>query len=430
MRNHDSERGATLLMVALMLVALLAVLALSVDVGAGYIERRRLQSVADAASLAGVQVMDETDGSPSQILAAVQEYAVQRTPPANNEDRQYTVHWLVGATPSGVVGRDPRPQHVTGVQVTLSGTTPTMFASVLGITEVSASASGGGGYSPLDVMLVLDRSGSMAYDSCLLHDASSGVNLRLDFNPGGHCANGGNPSQSACGNCGGYWGTSGPCRWQSGGAVMSPAPAVCGSVDTKTSCEACKGYWLSNEEPITSLKTAATNFVNQVEAELRPTNPRIGLVSYSTSATLNRVLTEIDDVGLVRSAISGLSADGSTNCEDALYQAREQLYGNGRVTAVKVIVFMTDGNANTGRGCAYVCADASQRAINQATLARTQGILTYTIGLGIDSDQDMLRTIASEGGGEYVYAPTAADLDAAFAEMFDKIKRLRLVETS
>lgn len=51
----ESDSGATMVVVAVMMVVLLGVAALAVDVGALYSERRQLQSAADAAALAGVQ---------------------------------------------------------------------------------------------------------------------------------------------------------------------------------------------------------------------------------------------------------------------------------------------------------------------------------------------------------------------------------------
>ena len=126
MRRSNSERGATLITVALMLVVLLSFLALAVDVGAGYVERRRLQSVADAAALAGVQVLvNNLDNG--KILDAVDDYALVQNPAGGNETRsEPEVQWLVGTTPSGPVVRGGgRPTGVTGILVTVEGWTPT-----------------------------------------------------------------------------------------------------------------------------------------------------------------------------------------------------------------------------------------------------------------------------------------------------------------
>ena len=190
MSKNQSERGATLVMVALMLMFLFTLVALVVDVGAGYVERRRLQSVADAAALAAVQVLT-SNGTDQEINDAVQQYGLIENPVGSRETRDVVVvQWMVGATPRGTVGLDPRPTDLTGILVTMKGSSPAFFASVLGVDRVNAGASGAGGYVPLDVVLVLDRSGSMDDDSCMLHDAASGFNLREYIIGGGPCDTG------------------------------------------------------------------------------------------------------------------------------------------------------------------------------------------------------------------------------------------------
>ncbi|GAI23673.1 unnamed protein product, partial [marine sediment metagenome] len=54
-KRFKSENGAVVVIVALSIVALMMVTALTIDVGSLYEERRHLQTVADAAALAGAQ---------------------------------------------------------------------------------------------------------------------------------------------------------------------------------------------------------------------------------------------------------------------------------------------------------------------------------------------------------------------------------------
>ena len=208
----------------------------------------------------------------------------------------------------------------------------------------------------------------------------------------------------------------------------SEVTAICGSVQTSSSaCPACKGVWKTPPQPIDDLKSAANGFVDLVTAQLGPTYPHMGLVSYSTSATLDVQLT--GNLSSVKTAITNINALGYTNCEDGMYKARVELTTSGRQrwTAAKVILFMSDGKANRCRGSSSCSAStAKQRAIAEAQLAGTQGIIVYSIGLGADADQDMLQQMVTHSGA-YVYAPTGAELDDAYREMFQKIKRLRLV---
>ncbi|MBU2598174.1 MAG: Tad domain-containing protein [Actinobacteria bacterium] len=63
-KRFKSENGAVVVIVALSIIALMMVTALAIDVGSLYEERRHLQTVADAAALAGVQELPEdVDGA-------------------------------------------------------------------------------------------------------------------------------------------------------------------------------------------------------------------------------------------------------------------------------------------------------------------------------------------------------------------------------
>jgi hypothetical protein len=435
MSKSDSERGQTLVTVAVTLVVLLAFLALAIDIGFGYVERRRVQAVTDAAALAGATVLTD-NGSDTEILAVVREYVLVQNPLAANESsRDYTTQWLNGTTVVGTVGIGPRPAGATGILVTVKGHMPTFFARIWNISQVTAAAQGGGGYSPLDVMLVLDRSGSMDDDSCFLKSTTSGFSLRTHFKTSGQCqevSTGDGLSSSNCGNCKGTWKTSpNRCTWPGGTTMGSEVNTICGSVQTNQAlCTACKGVWKTPPQPITDLQTASSSFVDLVEAQLAATSPHMGLVSYSDTANLDVTL---GDPSSVKSYLPNVAALGYTNCEDGVYKAEAELTTSGRQrwTAVKVIVFMSDGNANRCRNYSGDCSTANptakQRAINEAQLAGTKGITVYTIGLGAAADQDMLRQMVTTGGA-YVYAPTGADLSTAFATMFQKIKRMRLVQ--
>lgn len=66
LRRVDSQRGSLMVIVALALAVLLGAGGLSVDVGRLYAERSRLQTVADAAALAGAQELPESPAGAEQ----------------------------------------------------------------------------------------------------------------------------------------------------------------------------------------------------------------------------------------------------------------------------------------------------------------------------------------------------------------------------
>jgi uncharacterized repeat protein (TIGR01451 family) len=87
-------------------------------------------------------------------------------------------------------------------------------------------------------------------------------------------------------------------------------------------------------------KSAANSFVDQVLAN---SSNRVGLVSYSTTSTLVRALT--NNATLLHSSINGLSASGYTNIDAGFWQASNQFSGPN-CDRTQVIVLLSDGVAN------------------------------------------------------------------------------------
>ncbi len=363
-----SDRGDALITTAVTLIALLALVALSVDVGMAYSERRKMQNAADAGALAGAWVLID-GGTDAEVFSAIQEYTV-----GQNEADSFEAVYLPSEQP---VGDGFVPADSIGVRVTARVTVPTFIAGLVGVDTMSASGEAGGGFSPVDIVLVMDRSGSMDDDSCSL-----GPNLEP---------------------CAGYV--------------------------TQGTCESCGGSWYLPPQPITDAKNAAKTFVDLNNPNLA----HIALASYSHDYTLDQGLTE--NFNQVKSAIDALNAAGCTNAAGGLLRGREELTGSRRrPDAIPIIVFLTDGLPNKGLtsadscgGCPDYCPVAKDAARNQATLAAQDHIVIYTIALGDKADQGLMQDIADITGGMSYYAPTSADLDAIYQSIFDQI-RLRLIE--
>lgn len=160
-----------------------------------------------------------------------------------------------------------------------------------------------------------------------------------------------------------------------------------------------------------------------------PTYDKIGAVRYSTKAAISQNLTS-DFSAVRRSFDEVLWPAGATNIAHALAVGRQVLDGSGkRANAVRVLVLVTDGIANTYCGSAtYSAANynstscstgsgvstAENHARQEAQRAANGDIIIFTIGLGDDLNRQFLRDIAAIGGGQFYEAPTTAQLDEAF----------------
>jgi hypothetical protein len=362
------EDGQSLVLVALSLIVLLGMLGLAIDIGRGYAARRRMQNAADAGALAGAWLMAK-GGTDSQIASVVHQYTQ-----VENGAGSYVANYLPGMQ---AVGGGSVPANATGVRVVASITIPTYFASLLGLNQISASSNAAaGGYSPLDIALVFDRSGSMDDDSCSL----------------------------------------------------KPYPDRCGRPINQTNCTACGGTWTNPPQPITAAKNAAKYFVDLNNPNLT----HLALASFSDSATLNRQLTS--DFNAIKSSIDALTASGSTCTSGGIRQGRLELTSvRKRPDAIRFIILLSDGIANKyGSSCQYSCpsidgcSQAYNAAVSEASTAAANGIVIYSIGLGMEADMGLMEDVAAVTGGEAFFAPTASDLIAIYQMIFDRI-RLRLV---
>ena len=188
MRRGRGERGQILAVVVLALVALLGIAAFAIDVGYAYYAKRQLQSATDAAALAGAQ---DLPAASTAILTAT-EYAAANTP-ANLSNLDFTYETKCTATSVIATGCsalvNPNALVVTG-----KASTDTWFAKVFGIDHFDISAHANAcspcSSSPVDIVVAIDRTGSMCSprgpgNVCTdLDNAKDGVRTMLGmFNP-------------------------------------------------------------------------------------------------------------------------------------------------------------------------------------------------------------------------------------------------------
>ncbi|MFH1785613.1 MAG: vWA domain-containing protein [Candidatus Micrarchaeota archaeon] len=173
----------------------------------------------------------------------------------------------------------------------------------------------------------------------------------------------------------------------------------------KRSSSGCYAYnrEFSFQQPPT--KMAATKNSSKIFIDIAGNNIQAGLVSYSTSSTLDELLKDMDPANqqALKNAIDTLSPYGNTCIQCGLEDAADELTSaRARPEANKVIVLLTDGKANTGN------------SITGAVYCRDRDIVVYTIGFGYDVDEVELTNIALLTHGDYYFAPNAQTLTYIF----------------
>jgi Mg-chelatase subunit ChlD len=135
-------------------------------------------------------------------------------------------------------------------------------------------------------------------------------------------------------------------------------------------------------------------------------------------------LAQIDDISRHRQA--GHYTSG-TNIGAGLQRGRIELEQNARPASLKMVILMTDGQANEPEG------RANEFLLEEAQLCANNGYPVFTISLGTDADPVVMQRIADMTGGVHFNIPAGggvAEYQEQLQQVFRKIaekRPLRLV---
>jgi Flp pilus assembly protein TadG len=344
-RALSDESGQALILVALTFVVLLGFAGLTVDVGRAYFTQRELQKAADAAALAGALELPD----PVAAQAIAQQYGAS----GGDKNEASLVKDSVMAVTTRCVtslGCVPSRGVTTNViAVTETADVPTYFARIFGVDEFTVNAKATAcspcSAKPLDIVLVLDRTGSMCQLS--LPDGT----IRQQSHP--NCTDLNYAKQGIAT----FRAFFEPTLDTIGLAVFPPTPA------NPTTAQKCA-------QPTSS--AARYNY----------DNPGQSYVIEGLSGSFGAGSQLEQTVDCLRSA-------GTTNYADAIEQAQAELVSNGRPEAQDVMVFLSDGAANTSsslhpRSSLYWTSPCRQ-GVASAAAAKAAGTVIYSIGYDLDA---------------------------------------------
>ena len=385
---HDRSRhGAAHVLIAMMLFAFLVTSALTIDFAYMQLVRTELRTATDAAAKAGAEALARTQDSNAAIAAAVaygsQNKVAGRNFQLRNSDislgrvtGQANGSWtfVAGTTPFNSVRVNSKV-----ADNALFGSVPTFFGPAFGHPGFATSQQATAGQQEVEVILCLDRSGSMLFDM-------SGTDWAYPPN---------NPNLSTFT----AWGTT----WR---------------------------YHLSPPHPTASRWAVLANAVNIFlqEAGTFTNPPRTGLVTWGTDYTMpiapstfypaaetDHALPSFNsfsfpaNVTAIQNDIAARTSVpmmGGTNLSAGLDMAVAQFAtANSRPLSNKVIILLTDGAWNAGRDPLAAAEDA-----------RAAGIMVHTVSM-LTSNQTVLQQVASTTGGQYYATQNETQLRNAFQEL-------------
>jgi hypothetical protein len=190
--------------------------------------------------------------------------------------------------------------------------------------------------------------------------------------------------------------------------------------------------WKTSEQPVGAMKDAVRLFIDyliDVEAE-----DNVGLVVFSHSNSpgailehgLSKNLEQIKTTTTQRQAGHYL---GGTNIYAGMKVAREELIAKARPRAFRMMVLLTDGQANLPTNTTV----ATQLVLQEAQAAKDNNIKILTIGLGADADIATLQSVATTTNGVFFNVPggqSVADVQQQLKNVFREIassRPLRLI---
>jgi hypothetical protein len=360
-----NQDGAVLITFALLLVVLIGFSAIAMEAGRWYMIRAELSKSVDAGALAGAKNM----GSPFvDPLVLAREFGQA------NFVAGYGGTEPLGTQGSVVFTASALPNN--GIQVIGSVTALGYLSQLFGVNTVPITASGAARQNKAEIMLVLDRSGSMQGQP--ISDLKAGATNASDALAQAH----------------------GP----------SGLPDQTGMPDDQKVQQYV--IFFTDGQP-TALRGQFTyNGANYDGVAF----------SYSSSSVISDCYYIANT--LLNPNIANDTGVPDVPTGDGVHGTKWQI-----MTKYPVPGYSPDfyGIPNTGWDALpnWFCQVARQLAINEAKIMKDQGALIYIIGLG-NVDKNFLGQIASGASFEY-YAPSSSDLQRIFNVIAKDIK-LRLVQ--
>jgi Mg-chelatase subunit ChlD len=443
-----------LILMTILFMCLVGILAMAVDIGYLYNVKSDLQTAVDAAALAGASglCVDQDTARARAVDLALKNFADGHTVSLAEEDIELG-YW--SSSGFEIVESPAARPNAIKVTARLNKDRDTevayFLAGMLGFDSANVTASAIAVFGAREIVLSIDLSASMSYDSQLRHFQLLGRpvveqmlstawrDLRLDPESPLHHLDGTQMTRESIRinstNYAGLINTLGlggvpypfpPCTWRDyfdyvqqntsnsrndGKCVPDFYRNRYGYITLMDYLQAVQyrygrdhvPLWKTEQQPVTAVKDAIAVFLAYMNT--MRTDDRIGLVSYCLddfNAKLETHLT--DDYELVESMMRQKQAGhyhNETNLAAGIREALDELLRNGRNGTSRLIVLLSDGKARRPYNETYGRAAALQQADRSAE----SFIPILTISLGVDADTVLMQEIADRTKGAHFIIP-------------------------
>lgn len=159
---------------------------------------------------------------------------------------------------------------------------------------------------------------------------------------------------------------------------------------------------MADLDKLTRVKAALLTLVDQ----LRETDV-LSIVIFDSQAEVLMPARAIFDKESVKRLIRGIEPGSSTNIHAGLMLGYQEALKNYRREATNRVILLTDGIANQG------VTDPARIAQDSLSF-NDRGIDLSTIGVGLDLNKDLLRTLAKSGRGLFHFVADTEDISKVF----------------
>ncbi len=183
-------------------------------------------------------------------------------------------------------------------------------------------------------------------------------------------------------------------------------------LDDEPAADETPDLWKVSAQPITAVKDATDVFMDYMREV--DTDDRVGLAIYNSNngeGQIEETLTsDLDAVVDTAELLQAGHYHSYTNIGAGLKAAREELEENGRDGAFKLIILMTDGNANWVDGD-YDTSGADAYVMSEAQKCLDNKYPVVTVSLGAGADTSIMEAVAELTNGTHFNVPGGQSVD-------------------
>ncbi len=364
--RNKNRQGAIIVLFAILLPILLVILGFAVDYAYMQKTRNEVRVIADLGAKAAADTLARTGGDVDAAIAAAkligQTNFVAGSPLTLTDDQ--IIFGRAAKTSDGSYKISPGQTPFNSVTISAERSTASadgpgklFFGQLYGSPTFDTVQQASSSFRDMEIILVLDRSGSMKFD----------VIDELDN------------SEKTARMC------------------KKPLP---------------KSRWVA-------LDLAVAAFLRELDAS--QVKEKVGLVTFASNSSMSckdeeRTVTESSldsplnqNLDLIRAEMDERGSSiwfGATNIRAGIQEARLHFEEDGSANVDKIIVCLTDGMHNQGEG-----------PLGEAVLCADAGIVIHTITFSDGASPEAMQAVADATGGSQSHAPDANTLEKIFKRL-------------